>query len=405
MTVANLTNAFNTKGPFRGDEMRQWLEAGYFKGDLPISQNPQGPFLPLSTLFPDLSVAFRAVVKEVVEESAVNLVESNAASSDTLDDIQPDVSGVGTDKHLQIDSPREHEVVESEKEGTEEEAQNTGNQSSTQLKMILGLSTDAPSGDDSMETATIEPNMLVESQMSSPRKTQKKISEKAEPAKLETKAEDTPSPEKAKQSSTAWGGAAAANPKKSMSEIQQEEAKAAALLERDNVPRQQSSGWANVAASGKSGWSSGTLKQSTPLTSMAQNGRQVQGRGKSQQLNQPVTQSKANPGSQKQDFNSVQSSTPAEEFGTTMSAALEKWCKDQMQRISGGDDLTLVAFCMTLDDANEIRQYLTTYLGSTSQVNNFATEFINRRGLGLKQEEWETPGSARKGRKKKGSGR
>jgi hypothetical protein len=88
-----------------------------------------------------------------------------------------------------------------------------------------------------------------------------------------------------------------------------------------------------------------------------------------------------------------------------MSPALEQWCKEEMQQINGSDDLTLVAFCMTLDDANEIRQYLTTYLGSTSQVNNFATEFINKRGLGNKQEEWETPGSAKKGRKKKNSGR
>ena len=88
-----------------------------------------------------------------------------------------------------------------------------------------------------------------------------------------------------------------------------------------------------------------------------------------------------------------------------MSPVMEKWCKEQMQNINGSDDLTLVAFCMTLTDANEIRQYLTTYLGSTAQVNNFATEFINKRGLGSKQEEWETPGSAKKGRKKKSGGR
>ena len=84
-----------------------------------------------------------------------------------------------------------------------------------------------------------------------------------------------------------------------------------------------------------------------------------------------------------------------------MSPALEKWCKGQMQKINGSDDLTLVAFCMTLNDANEIRQYLTTYLGASGPVNSFAAEFINKRGLGSKQEEWETPGSAKKGRKKK----
>ena len=71
-------------------------------------------------------------------------------------------------------------------------------------------------------------------------------------------------------------------------------------------------------------------------------------------------------------------------------------------KLNGTDDLTLVSFCMTLNDAVEIRQYLTTYLGSTPQVNNFATEFINKKGgTPAKQEEWETPGSAKKGRKKK----
>jgi len=38
----------NVQGPFRGEEMRQWLEAGYFKGNLPISQSVNGPFKKLS---------------------------------------------------------------------------------------------------------------------------------------------------------------------------------------------------------------------------------------------------------------------------------------------------------------------------------------------------------------------
>lgn len=382
--------------------MRQWLEAGYFKGDLPISQNPQGPFLPLSTLFPDLSVAFRAAVQEGAE-NGIKLVEQNTSSPEIPDDVLPDVLNGGADQQLLVDSQRDREIVEPEKDSFEEEPKNAGNQSSAQLKMILGLSTAAPPVDNSKETES-EPEKPIEAQPSSSETNETKGSNKVESVKAETKVEDA-SAEKPKQPSTAWGGAAASNPKKSMSEIQQEEARAVATMERDSVPRQQSSGWANVAASGKSGWSSGTLKQSAPPNSAGQNGRQVQGRGQAQQFGQPVNQRNATPGSQQEGFDSAQSSTPAEEFGATMSPTLEKWCKEQMQKISGGDDLTLVAFCMTLDDANEIRQYLTTYLGSTSQVNNFATDFINRRGLGMKQEEWETPGSAKKGRKKKGSGR
>ena len=59
---------------------------------------------------------------------------------------------------------------------------------------------------------------------------------------------------------------------------------------------------------------------------------------------------------------------------------------------------------MTLTDPIEIRQYLTAYLGSTPQVNNFATEFIKRKGGDNgRHEEWESAGASKKGRKKKGA--
>ncbi|KAL7482558.1 hypothetical protein ACHAW6_008235 [Cyclotella cf. meneghiniana] len=49
----------NVQGPFSGDIMRQWLAAGYFNGDLNISQSRCGPFYSLSTYFPFyLSSAF-----------------------------------------------------------------------------------------------------------------------------------------------------------------------------------------------------------------------------------------------------------------------------------------------------------------------------------------------------------
>merc|ERR1719384_839798 len=95
-----------------------------------------------------------------------------------------------------------------------------------------------------------------------------------------------------------------------------------------------------------------------------------------------------------------------EEFGANgkMSPALESWCKEQMLQIHGSEDLTLIAFCMTLSDPIEIKQYLTAYLGSSSQVNNFASEFINRKsGITKQEQQWETTGNSKKGRKKKAS--
>jgi len=40
------------QGPLNGVVMHQWLEAGYFKSDTPISQSNSGPFLPLKVYFP-----------------------------------------------------------------------------------------------------------------------------------------------------------------------------------------------------------------------------------------------------------------------------------------------------------------------------------------------------------------
>ena len=49
----------NIQGPFKGVKMREWIAAGYFKGDLPISQDPAGQFRALTDIFRDPSVAFQ----------------------------------------------------------------------------------------------------------------------------------------------------------------------------------------------------------------------------------------------------------------------------------------------------------------------------------------------------------
>ena len=86
-----------------------------------------------------------------------------------------------------------------------------------------------------------------------------------------------------------------------------------------------------------------------------------------------------------------------------MSPAMEAWCKEQLRKLNGNDDLTLVSFCMTLKDPNEVNQYLSAYLGSNAAVSKFAAEFIARKGGTKPQEsEWESAGNSKKGRKKKG---
>jgi hypothetical protein len=395
--------------------MRQWLEAGYFKGDLPISQQPSGPFFPLQALFTDLSVAFRAVETNAENDDA----EAKAAAADEKRRMQQEdeerrVAGAAA----MADAKKAWEAAEHERAERELKAAmkveamtnnsadgaDEGNESSTQLKMMLGLSETTRDAPSNVEDHTSEKLKSNSTKKGGNKKSQHRAVD-------ETAATEAPAPV-ATPAAAAWGGASKTKPKKTMAEIQQEEGRAAALLAMQNannpVHRQSSSGWANVAAKGTTGWSSGTIKPSAAAlasntAAMTATGpRPAQAMGITQQPTQSGANRKVAPLTVQQRSVSSSSSTPAEEFGTSMSPALEKWCKEQMQRINGSEDLTLVAFCMTLTDANEIRQYLTTYLGGTAAVNSFATEFITKRGLGPKQqEEWETPGSTKKGRKKK----
>jgi PERQ amino acid-rich with GYF domain-containing protein len=204
-----------------------------------------------------------------------------------------------------------------------------------------------------------------------------------------------------------------------MSEIQKEEARASALLAMQREgSRPSGSGWANVAASrsGSVAWTGGAAKpvpaaavltpsvqlstpSVAPAAATAPKGRQ--GSASSKDPGAISAGAGAKPPADS-------SKTTAEEFGAKMSPSMEKWCKDQMTKLNGTDDLTLVSFCMSLNDPGEIRQYLTAYLGTTPQVNGFATEFINRRGFNLqanKQEEWESTATAKKTRKAHGKGK
>lgn len=121
----------------------------------------------------------------------------------------------------------------------------------------------------------------------------------------------------------------------------------------------------------------------------------------------PAAAAKKQPAMAAQQAKSAAASKKAavDNFGANgrMTPTLESWCKEQMQKLNNSDDLTLVQFCMTLTDKDEIRQYLTAYLGSTPQVNNFATEFIKKKGGDNdRNEEWESAGGKKGGRKKKG---
>jgi hypothetical protein len=224
-----------------------------------------------------------------------------------------------------------------------------------------------------------------------------------------------------------------------MSEIQMEEARIAALqAQQQGAAPRASSGWANVVAARSSVGPAAVMTRAggvmpvhaqQPSALLTGVGTKPLATSKSaagaapKKLAVAATVPSQKPGSLPNAAasplttnSSGAASNAAEEFGAKMSPVFEKWCREQVKKINGTDDLTLVSFCMSLSDPSEIREYLTTYLGSTAQVNSFATDFIKRKnGMGgaggtgagasasKQQEEWESTAAGKKARKKKGA--
>lgn len=215
---------------------------------------------------------------------------------------------------------------------------------------------------------------------------------------------------------SAWGGVASQQGKKtsvrSMSEIQREEARVAERMARERKARgaPSSGGWANVAASGA--WSSAPSKPvQTSSVSHAEKSRSTPSGALSSSSTQALRmKQQAQVAAQKKTMArndgtaAIQrsNSSAVENFGEEgkMSQAMETWCKEQLQKLNGSDDLTLVSFCMTLNDSNEIRQYLSIYLGTSDAVNKFAADFLARKNGRSQETEWEST-VPKKGRKKK----
>ena len=123
--------------------MRQWLEAGYFKGDLPISQAPTGPFHQLSNWFPDLSMAFVAKVATGQEDPNIAAAQerqrqdaeaaANAERQRLAEEEEAQKKAVAQKESEEAAAARAHAAEK-------QVPMNGGNQSSNQLKMMLGLS-------------------------------------------------------------------------------------------------------------------------------------------------------------------------------------------------------------------------------------------------------------------------
>ena len=313
--------------------MRQWLEAGYFKGDLPISQQPRGPFLPLQALFPDLSVAFRFPGDDAPNDSNA---AAEAAAAEEERRAREEEERRAAEERAQAEARAAAEADLREREAAERKQTAARDQNqSAQLKMMLGLGKSGGSGEKLDETAQEQPEAAPKKKdKGQTKQKQQRQSSPAQPAA------------KAPAASPAWGGASSAAPRKSIAEIQQEEARTAARLakERQQNPRSSSGGWANIAASkgGSSGWQSGTVKP-TP-SAVVINPNVAAATVETIRPSQAASGQRLASASQRS--RGTTSDNAADDFGASMSPALESWCKDQMKKLNGSDDLTLVLCCV-----------------------------------------------------------
>ena len=79
-----------------------------------------------------------------------------------------------------------------------------------------------------------------------------------------------------------------------------------------------------------------------------------------------------------------------------LSGLFKEWCSEQMKSLQGTEDVALCEFLMSLESNSEAAEYVTLYLGSSSQVSAFCAEFLKRKLEFL-------AGANKKVRKKKGT--
>ena len=395
--------------------MRQWLEAGYFKGDLPISQKNTGPFRSLLTFFPDLNVAFqptrsgeekasaearaRAETEAQAHAHAQAQAQAQALAAAKREQEAREKAAAEAEMRARAEAEAEaRSKAEAERKARAEaeamaraeaaanakaaaEAQanadaealarltidNNGkgvsdrNEQSAQLKMMLGLGGSSLdiiiAGPPQPEQVPFEQPMKKQ-QQGQKVKTQQQQHQQIVPEVQASAPEPTPVPMPAPVPAPipAWGGAASGTTvgrKKSMSEIQLEEARAAARrVSEQGGSRNTGTGWANVAASGgTTAWGGAAVRQ--PVVGVVTPTPVVAGVSSVQKVNTAAQQTwnkeavaSANKQAKQQRPSSNQNAV--DNFGANgrMTPTLENWCKEQMQKLNGSDDMTLVSFQM-----------------------------------------------------------
>lgn len=316
------------QGPFEAPQMRQWFNAGYFDDDLPLRQGESGDFVPLGRLFSSPQDAF--VTKPLLPAPpkppgmAPPAFAQPAAPPPAAQPAAPPAQAGGAfswmwgggDKPAAPPQPPRNESLENWQD---------------QANALGGYGQRAPiplGGLEALGGAPLRPDAAL---------SLKEIQQQEEAARAEQQRL-----QQAQRASAATRAAAAPQPPAASS-------MAARLAQQHGL---------QPAAKPAAAPAASPAPSSAPL----------------RQQNRPAAAPAARaapPAAAKSAFGGP--------VATSNPDALQTWCKTQLKKINGSDDITLIQFCMTLTDNSEIRQYLSMYLGSTPQVAAFANEFIKRK--------------------------
>ena len=386
------------QGPFDNNSMFSWLEAGFFKADLPIRLSGWRDFYPLGVVFPVAHTAFKDFPPEPTVTSIKQLQSieeqrmqeamklrmqqqheielkrqrEELARQDAIRQEALRLEAARIEAARLEELRRQEEIRRLERERSSwntvaypprqvpslssiqlEEARST----SKQLKSLLGVA-GSGSGSGSVWGTSPAPDPMGKPSLRDIQH-QQEVATRAPPV-------EQPQP-------MGWGPAQSPSAP-SLREIMTQEQRKRQTMELSGASRPTASTWAAKLGGGNSlSWTPQTISTTDFTPSI---------RATSQDMARPESSSKSS-SSVANNVSSAQSTSMSKEkegdHPSTMPQDLAEFCSAQLLRFKGDSDLSLMEYMFTLDSAADIRAYMAQYLGSTPTISNFASEFIRRK--------------------------
>lgn len=432
----------NQQGPFKSSEMRDWFDAGYFKPNLPVRQGRSGQFTPLAGTFGGTGVPFaeqqrldgiqqqRLAQQQHLEQQRRHQMEMEQRQQrEQMEQLQKqhqlrmEMEQQQLRHQEQQQRQQEQQVRQQEQQLRQEQQQRQEREwqfahgpLGTIGQMEHSLPSPAATPTPTWSTPTDVSNSKKDSNAAkdSMARILEQEKRKAAEERQRAEAEQLRLQKEAAAKTSKWGSAQSTT--KSLKQIQQEEQ--VVLKARRLAASKQPAGkledmgthlkmMLGVGAGSNRGtspkWSNETHQPKSLLEIQADEEHSAQ-RQKQQQPPRtggawsnvvaggagaaPVAAVKLAKKTEDSSFWNFQQqaavSTKPIGTATTISSSTNgdsfmAWCEEQVKKLGGNDHQMLMQFCLSLEDAGEIREYLAAYLGSTPAVSAFATEFIQRK--------------------------